>query len=210
MIAVIGIFIWALLHIYQEHNINSARIYSEARAHARETLISLQTYILQVKELAVNAEGYGFTGDEKYSQKYLGALADLEDQAKDLDRRFAQLKGGKDAHRKLHELVTHEKTLINAMLERPISENAQLSARQLKLLYQQQEFITQEEHKIARFLRKEIDQQDANLNVYRQRFYMTKHVIMVYSTLLVLASFGLVLKERRIRRQLTANDHMQN
>lgn len=209
-IAVVGIFIWALLLIYQEHNINTARTYSEARAHAREALISLQAYVLQVRELAVHAEGYGFTSAQKYREKYFDSLAHLEDQAKELDRRFAQLKGGHDARRKLQELVAHEKTLINSMMERPISENAALSARQLMLLYQQQEFITQEEHKIARSLRQEIDQQDENLKVYRQRFYATKHVVMIYSTLLVLASFGLVLKERRIRRRLAFNGHAQD
>ena len=208
-IAIGGIFFWALLLIIQEHNINTARTYSEARAHARETLISLQSYVLQVRQLAMHAEGFGLTNDDRYIAKYSEALNRLDEQTKELDRYFAGLKGHQDSNRKMHDLVAYEKTLINSMMERPISENAALTGRQLMLLYQQQEFITLEENKVARILREEINRQDSNLQVYRQRFYVTKHLIMIYSTLLVLVSFGLVLKERRIRRQLASNGHMQ-
>lgn len=208
-IAIGGIFFWALLLIIQEHNINTARTYSEARAHARETLIALQSYVLQVRQLAMHAEGFGLTNDDRYIAKYSEALNRLDEQTKELDRYFAGLKGHQDSNRKMHDLVAYEKTLINSMMERPISENAALTGRQLMLLYQQQEFITLEENKVARILREEINRQDSNLQVYRQRFYVTKHLIMIYSTLLVLVSFGLVLKERRIRRQLASNGHMQ-
>ena len=208
-IAIGGIFFWALLLIIQEHNINTARTYSEARAHARETLIALQSYVLQVRQLAMHAEGFGLTNDDRYIAKYSEALNRLDEQTKELDRYFAGLKGHQDSNRKMHDLVAYEKTLINSMMERPISENAALTGRQLMLLYQQQEFITLEENKVARILREEINRQDSNLQVYRQRFYVTKHLIMIYSTLLVLVSFGLVLKERRIRRQLASNGHMR-
>jgi hypothetical protein len=206
-IAVVGITLWALLLVYQEHNINTSRAYGDARGHARETLIALQSYVIQVKEMAIHAEGYGLTDDRRYITKYLAARDQVEAQSKILDRQFAGLKTGKDVHRRLQELVTQKKVLINAMVDGPIDENAALGARQLLLLNKQQEFITVEEKKIERFLRTEIDLQDKNLKVYRKKFYATKHLIMVYSTLLVLASFGLVLKERRIRRRLLANGH---
>ena len=209
-IAVIGITLWALLLVYQEHNINTARTYADARSQARETLISLQSYVIQVKEMAIHAEGYGLTDDKRYIAKYLAARARVEAESKVLNRRFAGLKAGKDASEQLQELVTQEKVLINAMMDGPIDENEALGARQLLLLNKQQEFIALEEERLERFLRNEIDQQDENLKVYMRKFYVTKHLIMVYSTLLVLASFGLVLKERRIRRQLTSNGHTQD
>ena len=209
-IAVVGITLWALLLVYQEHNINTSRAYADARGQARETLISLQSYVIQVKEMAIHAEGYGLTDDKQYIRKYLEARGRVEAQSETLDRHFAGLKKGKDAHKQLQELVPQKKVLINAMVDGPIDENAALSAQQLLLLNKQQEFIALEEKKIERLLRNEIDQQDENLKVYRKKFYATKHLIMVYSTLLVLASFGLVLKERRIRRRLLSNGHLQN
>jgi CHASE3 domain sensor protein len=207
-LAVIGVFIWALLLICQERNISAVREHSDARSHARETLISLQSYALQVKELAVQAEGYELTGNERYSEQYLTELASLDEQAQELDARFARLENGRDGHRKLLDLVANAKALVRSIMQRPISENAALGARQLMLLYKQQQFISQEEHRIALLLREEIDRQDADLKRYSQRFYVTKHVIMVYSTLLVLVSFALVLRERRIRRRLVSNGHV--
>lgn len=203
-IAVVGIFIWVLLLIFQEHNINTARTYSEARAHARETMISLQAYVLEVRELAVHAEGYQLTDDERYREKYSTALVELDKQARELARMVAELKPAQKANSKLQELVAHEKTLIDAMMQGSPSDDASLDAQQLMLLYKQQEFITAEEKNVVRILREEINQQDANLKDYRQRFYVTKHVIMIYTTLLVLVSLGLVLRERRLRRSLVS------
>jgi CHASE3 domain sensor protein len=198
--AVVGIVIWALLLVSQEHNINMTREHIDERSLARETLIALQSYAIQIKELAVYAEGYALTGDKKYLAQYSEALVGVEEQSGQLDRYFEQLKHGKDASQRLQELVAHEKTLINAIITKPVADDKSLNTRQLLLLNKQQEFITVEEKRVAQLLRNQIDAQDAGLKVYKRQFFVTKHLIMFYSTLLVLGSFGLVIKERRLRR----------
>ena len=198
--AVVGIVIWALLLVSQEHNINRTREHMDERAFARETLIALQSYAIQIKELAVYAEGYALTGDKKYLSQYSEALVGVEKQSGQLDRYFKQLKHGKDGNKRLQELVAHEKTLIDTIIKKPAAGDKALNTRQLLLLNKQQEFITVEEKKVAQVLRNQIDMQDAGLQVYKRKFFVTKHLIMFYSTLLVLGSFGLVLKERRLRR----------
>lgn len=202
--AVVGIVIWALLLVSQEHNINMSRGHIDERSLARETLIALQSYAIQVKELAVYAEGYALTGDKKYLAQYSHAFANLEEQSRQLDRHFDQLKQGKDSSKRLQELVAHEKTLTNAMIEKPVASDKNLNTRQLLLLNKQQEFINLEEKRVARILRSQIDLEDAGLKSYRRKFFITKHLIMLYSTLLLLGSFGLVLKERRLRRYHTS------
>ena len=137
--AVVGVVIWALLLVSQEHNINMTQEHIDERSLARETLIALQSYAIQIKELAVYAEGYGLTGDKKYLAQYSAALTGTEEKSEQLDRYFAQLKYGRDGNKRLQELVAHEKTLMNSIIKKPAAGDQALNPRQLLLLNKQQE-----------------------------------------------------------------------